>query len=46
MKAYILKILSTAIIVLCFEEITILAADKKDSVAKDDVSMVLVPGGK
>jgi formylglycine-generating enzyme required for sulfatase activity len=46
MKRYIFKILSTAIIVMCFDEITILAADKKDSVARDEVSMVLIPGGK
>ena len=46
MKAYILKILSTAIVLLCFYEITILAAEKKDSVTRDDVNMVLVPGGK
>ena len=46
MKLYTIKILSTAIVLLCFYEITILAADKKDSVTRDDVSMVLVPGGK
>jgi iron(II)-dependent oxidoreductase len=31
---------------LCFEEIAIIAAENKDSATRDDVSMVLVSGGK
>jgi len=46
MKVYIIKIISTVILLLCFYEITVLAAENKDSATRDDVSMVLVPGGK
>jgi formylglycine-generating enzyme len=46
MKAFILKMLSTAVIFLCFEEGAILAAEKKDFATRDDIIMVLVPGGK
>lgn len=46
MKRYIYTILSTAVIFLCFEENAVLAAEKKESVTRDDVVMVLVPEGK
>ena len=46
MKAYILIIVSTAIIFLCFKEISIIAAENKDSITRDNVNMVLVSGGK
>jgi formylglycine-generating enzyme required for sulfatase activity len=45
MKLHIVKMLSTAIILLCFNINTILAQDKKDASAGDDVKMVLVSEG-
>jgi formylglycine-generating enzyme required for sulfatase activity len=45
MKLYIIKIICTVLVLLCSGKIAILAAEKKDNSAGDDVRMVVIPQG-